>query len=94
MGCDRSPGLLGPDEHWWGLHLNSKVSPAPSPWGSQHMKPREAQPWAVLGQEVREQDPKRPLASGPAGWVVTEDLRTLGLTGLPSLSYCWPPLCT
>lgn len=47
------------------------------------MKPREAQPWAVHGQEIREQDPKWPLASGPAGWVVTEDLWTLGLTGLP-----------
>ena len=32
VGYDRSPGLLGPGEHWRGLCLNSSVSPAPSPW--------------------------------------------------------------
>lgn len=33
MDCDRSvSGTAGPDEHWWELHLNSNMSPAPSPW--------------------------------------------------------------
>lgn len=42
------------------------------------MKHREAQPCAVHGQEVRVQGPKCPLVSGLEGWVVMEDLRTLG----------------
>lgn len=57
------------------------------------MKPREAQPWAMYGQEVRVQDPKWPLVSGPEGWVVTEGSRTLGLIGLPLMVILLATLC-
>lgn len=41
---------------------------------------REAQPWAVRGQEVRE----CPSVGGPEGRVGVEDVRTLGTPTVPS----------